>query len=149
MTRDEFIENVQGWYDLRNFCCDENLDICEDVYSEDEKDDFYNDNLVEMARNAGSYSDLIETLNDIPNGYDWYIRDYDYDEFNEADDRDFREYKERVIDQMDDDEAWDEPEEDQSVEEVSNEIEESEAEPLESKDFENFFIQCNEYMCKI
>lgn len=80
MTRQEFIDDVTSWSELIDFCYDQDCDICEDIYSEEAKDDHFNNDLVEMARNANDWEELLETLNDIPTGYDYYICN-EYDEF--------------------------------------------------------------------
>ena len=59
-------------------------------------DDYINETLVDMARNSDGWRDLRNMLNDIPTGYDYYIRD-EYDEFREADDDEFEDYKSSVI----------------------------------------------------
>lgn len=110
MTREEFIENIRSWNDLLQFCYDYDCDYCEDVYDEDAKDDYFNNDIVEMARNADSWQDLYRQLEDIPTGYDYYIND-DYD-WRGADDRDFDNYKSDVLSWGDDYDVWDEEDED-------------------------------------
>lgn len=110
MTREDFIENIQSWEDLINFCSDYGCDYCEDVYDDDQMDDYINETLVDMARNSDGWRDLRNMLNDIPTGYDYYIRD-EYDEFREADDDEFEDYKSSVIEWGDNGDVWDEDEE--------------------------------------
>lgn len=121
MTRGEFIENVQCWSDLLSFCYDEGCDYCEDIYTEDSKDEYFNDSIVEMARYADNWQDLYRQLDDIPTGYNYYINDDDG--WRGADDDDFEEYKSDVLQWADDGEIWDE--EDDEDEEVSEEEYES------------------------
>lgn len=111
MTREEFIENIQCWSDLIGFCCDEGCDYCDDVYDEDAKDGYFDDELVEMARNADDWRDLYRQLEDIPTGCDYYIRNA-YDEWHGADDEDFDNYKEDILSWGDNSDIWDEEEED-------------------------------------
>lgn len=33
MTREEFQENVNSWYDLREFCNEYGCEVCSDIYS--------------------------------------------------------------------------------------------------------------------
>lgn len=110
MTREDFIENIQSWEDLISFCSDYGCDYCEDVYDDDQMDDYINETLVDMARNSDGWRDLRNMLNDIPTGYDYYIRD-EYDEFREADDDEFEDYKSSVLEWGDDGDVWDEDEE--------------------------------------
>ena len=39
MTRQYFIDNINYWSELLEFCSDEDCDVCEDIYSEDARDD--------------------------------------------------------------------------------------------------------------
>ena len=36
MTRNEFIDNITEWYELKDFCNDFDCDICEDIYDDDD-----------------------------------------------------------------------------------------------------------------
>lgn len=123
MTRGEFIENVQCWSDLLSFCYDEGCDYCEDIYTEDSKDEYFNDDIVEMARYADNWQDLYRQLDDIPTGYDYYIND---DGWRGADDDDFEEYKSDVLQWADDEEVWDE-EDDEDEDVLEEEYEADEA----------------------
>ena len=96
MTRDEFIQNVTTWSELRSFCYDYECSVCSEVYSQDELDDYFNERLVDMARDASDWSDLLESLEDIPTGASYYIRDDDGD-FSEADESDFDDLKDEVL----------------------------------------------------
>lgn len=138
MTRSEFIEGIQFWGDLLNFCYDEGCSNCDDVYPEDSKDEYFDDELVNMAREADSWRDMYEKLGDIPTGYDYYIRD-EYDEWRGADIGDFDYRKDDVLewgdnrgiwdeeDEMDEDELdEDEPDEDELDEECGDEEEDVE-----------------------
>lgn len=125
MTRTEFIENITTWYELLDFCSDEGCDWCENVYSEDAKDEHFDYNLVDMARNAGNWQDLLDTLNDIPTGYDYYILD-DYGDFRGADDDDFDSYKNDVLEWGDDHDIWEDEEEEAEDGEEEEVIDEEE-----------------------
>lgn len=117
MTREEFIEDVRSWNDLLQFCYDENCYCCEDVYDEGAKDDYFNNDIVDMARSANDWRDLYRRLEDIPTGCDYYIRNDDYDEWRGADDDDFDNYKSDVLSWGDDREVWDEDDEEDEWEE--------------------------------
>ena len=52
MTRNEFLDNVNDWYDLIDFCNDMGCEYCEDVYSEDCRDDYINECLMDWAHDS-------------------------------------------------------------------------------------------------
>ena len=147
MTRQEFINNVTSWSELIDFCANQDCDICEDIYSEEAKDDHYNDNLVEMARNSSDWEELLETLNDIPYGYDYYIWS-DYDGFSEASDDDFDLYKDDVLEWMDNGEYWDKYNEE---EEPREHIDPEDKLPVDKEDisFAELFTTCNSQVQKL
>lgn len=118
MTRDEFIENVTYIGDLIEFCCDNGIEhLVEDVYTEDQLDDYINNNLTEMASDANSWRELRDTLYDIPTGEDYYIVNGLYD-ISEFDQYDFDRFKRDVLEYCDDDgEIFDEEDEDEEEEE--------------------------------
>lgn len=107
MTRQEFIDNIECWSELIEFCNDNNLDCCEDIYDDDERDSYVNELLVDMARDADDWKDLLRQLDDIPEGYVYYTHN-DYDGWREADDDDFEGRKLDVLAWGDDNEIWDE-----------------------------------------
>lgn len=135
MTRQEFIDDICTWGDLISFCYDEDCDICEDIYSEDSRDDHINEHLVEWAR-ENDWEELCGKLNDIPDGYDYYYLD-DYGEFHGADDGMFDDYKDEVLEWMDNG-GWWEDEEEEYYEEPTLEEEAYEEDedltPLEPED---------------
>lgn len=116
MTRTQFIEEVNCWSELIGFCYDYECSYCDDVYDEDRKDDYFDSELVEYARNADSWQDMLNYLQDIPTGGDYYIKD-DYDDWREADDDDFCNYKDDILEWGDNGDVWDEEEEDEDDEE--------------------------------
>ena len=129
MTRIEFIQDVTDWYDLLEFCHNEDCDICEDIYSEEGKDDHFNGMLVEMARNADTWQDLYDRLEEIPNGYGHYITD-GYDWLRIAEDDDFVQYKDDVLEWGDENDIWEDEYEDEDYVEDEGDVEE------EDDDFE-------------
>lgn len=128
MTREEFIENIQCWSELFEFCDDEGCDYCEDVYDDDQKDDYFDSDIVEMASNADGWRDLYRQLDDIPTGYDYYVRD-DYDGWRGADEDDFANYKNDVLNWGDNNDIWDEID-DEEDEEYEGDEEVIEEEPM-------------------
>lgn len=109
MTRDEFINGINEWWELIDFCNNENCDICEDIYDEDERDDYINSNLYEIVAEACNWYNLKETLENIPTGDGYYFcNGWDWDRL---DDDDFRAYKNDVLEWMDDNVMWDDEDE--------------------------------------
>lgn len=106
MTRQEFLDDVNSFSDLIDFCCDERIDYCYDIY------DAYNLNEILMERIAdmSDWTDVRGLLRDIPTGYDYYRED-GYGGFEAADDY-FDDYKDEVLRHMDRNGGWDEDEED-------------------------------------
>ena len=130
MTRDDFQRDVSSWYDLREFCNEYGCSICEDVYSQSEMDEEIDSNLVQMARDASDWQELYSRLEDIPDGYDYYIKNED-GEFSGADDYDFDSYKADAFDWGEYEGIFeDEEEEDDEYEEEP----ESADEPLDPDD---------------
>lgn len=109
MTRREFIDDVTTWGELILFCSEEGCDICENIYTEEDKDSYINDYLTDMVERAGyDWRTLYSMLEDIPSGDDWYYMD-EYDgEFRYADDDVFDDHKRDMLEWMDDCDRWDE-----------------------------------------
>lgn len=136
MTRNEFIEDVNCWSDLIDFCCDYGCDYCSDVYDDEQKDDYFDEILIEMAENASSWQELRESLNDIPTGYDYYIQDA-YGDWSGADGGDFDEHKEDILYWADNCEIWDEEDADEEYEdERSCDVDDTD-EDLTDEEFED------------
>lgn len=145
MTRDDFVEYVTCWGDLIEFCDDFGCAYCEDVYDDEGKDDFFNEDLVEMARNANNWQDLKSELDDIPDGYDYYIRDNYDGSWSGADDYDFDRYKDDVLEWGDNNDVWEDDEEECEEETSQAYIEEEaddddEPEPVEDVSLSELFI---------
>lgn len=121
MTRNQFIEEVNCWSELIDFCYDYDCSYCEDVYNEDSKDEYFDSELVEYARNAQNWRDMLEYLQDIPTGSEYYIRD-NYDDWHEADDDDFDNYKNDVLEWGDNSEVWDEEDDDEEYYDPDGEL---------------------------
>lgn len=115
MTRQEFIDDVTYWSDLIDFCCNEGISFCENVYNEEGFDDYIGDELEERARNY-DWHDIRSWLNDLPDRYEYYIRN-DNGEWYPADDDDFDSMKEDVLNYMDGGDYWDEYDEEEEPEE--------------------------------
>lgn len=133
MTRAEFYENVTTWWDLKNFCSDEQCDICDDIYDEEGRDDYINDCLMDWARND-SWTELLSRLEDIPTGYDYYRYD-DYGDWVGLDDGDFDEIRDEVAEWMDDNGYWDDDEE-EADDEDEEPIDDEDEEPIDDEEEE-------------
>lgn len=126
MTRQQFLEEINRWRKLIDFCYEEDCDFCDNIYDEDGKDSFYNNLLVDMASGANDWQDLFRQLSDIPEGYDYYILDNYSGDMRIADYDDFQEIKDQVLEWGDDREIWVEdcdehPEELEDPEELAEE----------------------------
>lgn len=119
MTRQQFIDEVNDWWELIDFCNDEGCSYCEDVYSEESRDDYINEELVDMARNADSWASLRDNLNDIDTDYDYY-RCTDYGDWEGLGDYEFRDYKEDVLEWADEQDIWEDDEEEPLPEDVED-----------------------------
>lgn len=134
MTRQEFIDDVTTWYELLEFCYDEDCNICEDIVDSDMYDEYIDDELYDKIRNSGDkWWEIKDWLNGIPTGYDYY------DRYNECgvDEYDFDHYKDDVLDWGDSNEVWDEDEEEE--EDFEEDFDEEEDEELEEIDYNGFF----------
>lgn len=147
MTRQEFIDDVTSWDELIDFCNDNGCGYCDDVYSEYSRDEYIDDDLVDMARNADGWSDLLDSLNNIPTGYDFYRRD-DYGEWRGLGDYEFSDYKSDVLEWGDDAEIWDEDEEEDGEEPWYVDDEEF-TPPDESISIADLMTSCNSKLQKI
>lgn len=140
MTRQEFIEDVDNWGELIDFCDAEGLGCCEDLYSWDEYSERIEDDIRDMLDNE-SWTWISDWLSDLPTGYSHYI--YDSGDWYGADDDDFDDIKADIIAIMDGNRGWDEEEE--LFEEQSDNDPEDDI-PLEEEDISlaQLFTTCND-----
>lgn len=103
MTRQQFIDNITEWWELREFCNDENLDDFDDIYSVDEMHDY----IVDWVRDYDNWHDMYNYLDQQPWGDDGCYYRKDWDDFTELDDDDFYELKDQVLATMDEYGEWD------------------------------------------
>lgn len=127
MTRTEFLDRMEDFSDLKEFCDDERIDVMDDVMDDEERDDYiYN----EIHDNSDSWDDLRDWLNGIPTGYDWWERD-GWGEWNGLDeDYDFNLWRARVADAAEECGIFDPEEEELEEEELESAAQEVE-EPVE------------------
>lgn len=150
MTRQEFLDDVYDFRELMDFCYDNDCGICDDIYDDESKDEYINEHLSDMADNADDWQSLYRTLDDIPTGYDYYRLD-DYDDFNGLGDDDFDDYKNDVLEWMDDNEYWDEDEDDEEEyfppeEEYSEEEDDEESCEEDMQPVDELFSLCSEQL---
>lgn len=138
MTRNEFLESVNDWWELKDFCADYDCDYLEPVYDEDGMDEEIEYVLREGYADNYSWRELRDALENIPTGFDFYRQNSSFD-WDGLDDGDFDSYKEDVLDWADDNDVWDEDEDDEEYfdEEPTEEeiIEEEPDERFEEADF--------------
>lgn len=140
MYRQDFIDNITTWEQLIDFCQDEDCEICDDIYSENERDDKIEENLIDIA-SCKYWDELRDWLNNIPVGYEYYFQD-DCDDWQEADIYIFEDRKEEVIRWMDNGGYWDD---DSDEDKETGSIEEDEdLSPVESDvSFGDLFLSCD------
>lgn len=133
MTRTEFFDTVTTWWDLKNFCSDEQCDFCDDIYDEEDRDGYINDCLMDWAQND-TWQELYSRLEDIPTGYDFYRCD-DSGEWSGLDDGDFGRLRGEIADWMDENGYWDDDEEEADEEGDEEPFDDEEEEsPVEDED---------------
>ena len=136
MLRDEFIDNVTTWNELVDFCEEEGLSFCDELCGEDSFNEWIDGNLVSWAHEH-SWQDLMSMLNNYDSicGADYYLWD-DYEGgYRRADDSDFDDIKNTVIEFMDEDSRWDDSDEDEEEEEYEPEPDPDDVEPTPEEDF--------------
>lgn len=147
MTRQEFIDSIDFWHELIDFCNDMECDICEEIVNGDDLEE----RIREDFNDYGSeypWTDIRGWLNDIVEGHDYYLRNGSF-EYEYLCDEDFDDYKERVIEWMDRNNMWDDEEDEwESMDEdVSSEesdiIEDDEEVPQEDISMSDLFNVCN------
>lgn len=115
MTRQEFIDNIDFWYELIDFCDEEGCDICEYIVDADDLEDRIRDDF----SNYGSeypWTDIRYWLNNIVEGHNYYVCNGSF-EYEYLDAEDFERYKNDVLSWMDNNDRWDEEDDDDWVEE--------------------------------
>lgn len=67
MTRNEFIDNITEWCELKDFCNDFDCDICEDIYDDDDYDDSVEEDIRDAIADYG-WRDIRDFLGNLPAG---------------------------------------------------------------------------------
>ena len=133
MTRNEFIETVEDFGDLKSFCDENNIDTCDYVMDEE----YYGDVIMGRIQERGyfdTWQEVYRFLHELPDGANYYIEN-DYGEFSEATEEDFEDYKQEVLEYMDRHGEWD-VEEDDGEDTYEPDDEHDVAEELEPEEVE-------------
>lgn len=155
MTRAEFEDNVTNFYDLIEWCNDNNCYVCDNIYSPESYDDYINCQLVDWARNCGGWEELRDNLDDLPIGYEYYLIDEYDDCWRGLDDSDFDEFYRDALEWGDENEIWDDddegeaPDDDDEEEYVEEEPEEDEPIVEMGVSFDNLFSSCSDTVQRI
>lgn len=110
MTRQEFVENVTSFGELIDFCQEEQIDTCDDIYDAE----YINDIILENIREMCDWEQIRDFISGIPAGCDYYRED-GYGGYEDAGYY-FEDYKHDVLRYMDDTASWDEEDEDDNPE---------------------------------
>lgn len=137
MTRNDFLNDVNEWWELLDFCSDEGCDICEDIIDSDQLDEYITDDIRDSIANEYWYN-IRDLLSDIHTGYGYYRMNGSFD-YDGMDEDDFNDYKDDVLEWGDNNDIWeDEPDEedgfdtDAMFDEEDSELDEP---PVEEEDF--------------
>lgn len=139
MTRDEFLDGINYFSELIDFCQEYGCDYCDDALDEDARDEEIKYELEEYGSDY-SWQDIRDYLYDIPTGYDYYRRNGIFD-YEGLDDTDFESYKDDVYDWAVDNDCFDDDEEEEGEYEeydeyaFSSDPEPEDEEPVEDEDF--------------
>ena len=140
MTRQEFIDNVDRWWQLVDFCNDYDLYSCEDIYDYDQMNDYVDEKLYDLAREE-SWTAVRDILAEIDTNYDYYRIGGIDDIEGMTEGSDFDDYKDAVLEEADANETWDEEEEEVDEDEEyrpsvpEEEVEDIEPEPIDFSEF--------------
>ena len=147
MTRQEFLDNVNTWYELIDWCNENGCYVCDEIYDEDSYNERIDDQIVEWARNE-TWQGLRDILNGLPEGYEYYREDdygdwYGMDEYGDLDG-----YLSEALDWGDDNGIWEDDEDDEEEyleEEEAPEFETEDEDIIEIEEvsFNDLFSSCN------
>ncbi len=129
MTRSYFLDYVTDWDELIGLCRDEECGICEDIIDDDELDEYVRS---DIENTNYSWRDIRDFLQSILTGYNYYRCDGSFD-YVAMGDSEFEDYKNRVLEWMDDGGYWEaEEDEEEEEEEPEPQLEEP---PVAEEDF--------------
>lgn len=113
MTRREFVEEINCFEELIDICGQYGCEICEDVISRDAMHELIAADMYEYAYEY-DWRDIRRWLNEIPTDAAYYLKEACFEYL--PIDREFDDYKQGVLEWMDDQENW-EAEDDDEFEE--------------------------------
>ena len=110
MTRSEFLENITTFWELIEFCEDQECSICEDVLDGDRLDEEVDEDIENVAADWG-WREIRDRLDDIPEHAEtgYFAREGTLD-YTALTYQDFLSFKDDVCEWMTDNEYWDEEE---------------------------------------
>lgn len=111
MTRTEFEETMNNFADLMDFCRENNLYTLEYFIDGYDLDEYINGRMLDMAR-YDDWKEIRDYLQSIEDGYDWYNIEYSPEGWTDEDA--FNEYYDKVLNEAEEDELFD----DEEVEEL-------------------------------
>lgn len=138
MTREEFLDNVNSFWELREFCNDTGCPVMDDIYDSDSRNETIEERMYDWAREY-SWREVLSMLQEEENedGYDFY-RDGDCGYLEGLSDELVGDYAAEALEWGDDHDIWDydedEEEQDNEYEPVPYE-EEIDLTPIEDEDF--------------
>ncbi len=112
MTRNDFIERIDRWWELIDFCRDMDCSVCEDIIDGDDLSEYIEEDIENAAHDGMGWREIRDRLNDLDTGYSYYVNEGYMLYVGLNDDDDFNRYKDEVIEWMDDYGYWDDEEED-------------------------------------
>ena len=102
------------------FCSDEDLyELYEDFISDESLDEMMNSRFRDMMEDQPWY-EVREAMNDVPQGYDWYVVNNFDGEVYGADDDDARRLYNDILNHFDDNGMWEDEEDDDSCEDIDD-----------------------------
>lgn len=110
MTRQDFIDNITYWWELIDFCNENDCDICEDIVESEDLQEHISDDFDNFSREY-DWTDIRVWLNDIDDSASYYCREGSF-EYTPVDNT-FDEYKSDVLAWCDDNDIFDEDEDEE------------------------------------
>jgi len=143
MTRTEFLDNINEWWELVDFCNDEGCYVCEDLFGHDCLDEQIENDISEALSNNDGWQTIRDCLNEIDTDYSYYRND-GFLNYIGLDADDFSAYKDDVLEWGDNNGVWEDEEEyeEEYREDVYEEEDEEEPAPEEAFQFTELMTMC-------
>ncbi len=142
MTRQEFLDDIYSWDDLKRFCFDEDCDIMDYVVLGDDLNEAVNDD-VDEYHGEYAWDDLRDFLSGIREGYEAYCKESCFD-YIPLDESDFRIYKDEIFTwAVENDIFMDEEDEESEVSESDFDEPEEEFSPNEDISIQDLLVMCS------